>query len=552
MKRLKQNGMTSFIILGVMFILLILGLSLASITGGTLLRSQKENRAMVVFQAAQAGLEYQVAEAYAALSSNNGIFVSSTNDIADVLSSIAPQCTAIATVAPTSDAYRAWVTCTVTYKGKTSSIRTLISERDVSIWNNAIFAGTGAVGRAINGNVDIRGSVHILGEGEYYSDLNGNGHWDPAESYTDSNKNGVWDPGEPFVDSNGDGVWTNQEPYNDTNANGVYDPPLTTTELASTLGGNAYIGNNYAGMPSALEALVPTAPRVNGIETLGTEVRVKHGQVSISGSATVGDNGIIDGGTSKGTVDATYVNDGFIGNAGSSSVYSDNGTNNQYDLGHLGIKFPVISGIGADEYHDVSGNTYSDQETFLNAKSLTIPINAITATTPAFSYGPDAYGNSISFTPQTKTTPALLNVTGVVKVNGSLQIGMSKEVIRYTGKGTIYSTQDTSISANFLPSAGTTFPISSCVGILAKRNINIATGSGDAQLSLAGAFYAQGKIVSAKQNQIAGTFVANFYDMGTNVPSIYQVPALAHNMPPGMPGDKNYYTVKLRTWRERL
>ncbi|MEJ5171968.1 MAG: hypothetical protein WHU10_13355, partial [Fimbriimonadales bacterium] len=56
---------------------------------------------------------------------------------------------------------------------------------------------------------------------------------------------------------------------------------------------------------------------------------------------------------------------------------------------------------------------------------------------------------------------------------------------------------------------------------------------------------------SAKQNQIAGTFVANFFDMGTNVPNIYQVPELRRNLPPGMPGDKPYVTLRIRTWRER-
>jgi len=547
----NQSGLTSFVVLGVMFVLIILGLGLASITGSTLLRSSKENRALVVFQAAQAGLEYQIAEAYAALGANDGIFVSTNNDLSGVLNSIAPGCTAYATVEPTGDATRAWVTCNVTYKSKTASLRSLIYERDVSIWNNAIFAGTGAVGRAINGNVDIRGSVHILGDGEYYSDLNGNGHWDPAETFTDKNGNGVWDPGEAFVDANGDGVWTAQEPYNDTNGNGIYDPPLTTTELASTLGGTAYIGNNYSGMPADLEALVPAAPKVNGIETLNTELRVKHGQVSISGSATVGTNAVVDGGSSKGTIDGSYVNDGYTGNQGAASVYSDNGTNKQYDLGNLGINFPVISGIGSENYFDKSGNMYADQETFLNTRSLTIPINTITATTPAFSYGPDAYGNSISFVPETKTTPAVLNVNGIVKVNGTLQIGASKQTIRYTGNGTLYATSDINISANFLPRSGKVFPTTARVGLLAKRNIGLATGSGDAQLSMAGAFYAQGKITSAKQNQIAGTFVANFFDMGTNVPNIYQVPALVHNMPPGMPGDKNYYTIKIQSWRER-
>jgi len=39
--------------------------------------------------------------------------------------------------------------------------------------------------------------------------------------------------------------------------------------------------------------------------------------------------------------------------------------------------------------------------------------------------------------------------------------------------------------------------------------------------------------------------------MGTNVPNIYQVPDLVRNMPPAMPGDKDYYTIKSRSWRQR-
>ena len=68
---------------------------------------------------------------------------------------------------------------------------------------------------------------------------------------------------------------------------------------------------------------------------------------------------------------------------------------------------------------------------------------------------------------------------------------------------------------------------------------------------MAGAFYAQGVVYSAKQNQIAGTFVGNFFDMGTNVPNIYQVPGLSLNLPPNMPGDRNYYTIRVRTWCAR-
>jgi hypothetical protein len=148
-------------------------------------------------------------------------------------------------------------------------------------------------------------------------------------------------------------------------------------------------------------------------------------------------------------------------------------------------------------------------------------------------------------------TPASLTITGIVKFTGDIQIGAPHQTIRYSGNGTIFSKQDISISCNLLPKAGFTFPTTARIGLLAKRNLNLATGSGDAQLKMAGAFYAQGRIVSRKQNEILGTFVSNFYDMGTNVPKIYQVPSLPTNMPPAMPGDKLYFTLKVQSWRER-
>ncbi len=549
----RRGAFVSWMVLGILFVLLSLGLGLAATTTNTLTRAVRETRFQHAFDVAQAGLEYAVSLAYDAAEANHGDFVSADLDLTDTLEPLGLQAgdQVQATVRPGPAGFVAWVTCTATVRGFTRSLRTSVATKDVSIWNNAIFAGTGAAGRAINGNVDIRGSVHILGDGEYYSDLNGNGRWDGAESFTDSNRNGVWDPGEPFIDANGDGIWNSAEPYNDTNANGIYDPPLTTTELSTTLGGTAYIGNNYSGMPSDLRALVPAPPVVGGIQTLGTEVRVKHGLVSISGSATIGTNAIVDAGLSKNSVDGVYVNDGFTGNKGAAGVFSDNGTSNAYDLGHLDMGFPVVSGIGAEPYRDAGGTVWSTQEDFLEARSLNVPLAAIRNSTGAFSYGPDAYGNRISFTPGTKSSPAVLEVSGIIRFPGDLQLGDSKGTIIYRGSGTLYSRRDINVSANLLPAPGQVFPTTTRLGLLAMRNIGLATGSGDAQLSMAAAFYAQGRITSAKQNQIAGTFVANFFDMGTNVPNIYQVPELRRNLPPGMPGDKPYVTLRIRTWRER-
>ena len=61
----------------------------------------------------------------------------------------------------------------------------------------------------------------------------------------------------------------------------------------------------------------------------------------------------------------------------------------------------------------------------------------------------------------------------------------------------------------------------------------------EANIDVMGLFYAQNSIVSSKQTNIVGTFVSNYFDMGTNVPSIYQVPDTANNLPPGMIGQSS-------------
>ncbi|HXH60014.1 MAG TPA: hypothetical protein VNI20_01505, partial [Fimbriimonadaceae bacterium] len=292
----------------------------------------------------------------------------------------------------------------------------------------------------------------------------------------------------------------------------------------------------------------PDPTIVNGQETLNAEVRAKHGQISINGSATVGD-AVDPSVTMKGTLDGTYVSDGWTGNQGANSVFSDNGTNHSYDLQSLDITYPIISGIGAQEYTDPNGTVWTDQQTYYDNEAMVVPVSQITSSTSAFAYA-DLNGNSISYVPATATTPATLSVKGIVKVKGDLEIKV-KGGLKYNGRGTLYATQDIYVGSNLLPSAGLSFPKDSAIGLVAGRNMNLATGAGDAQISMAGAFYAMGTITSAKQNQILGTFVANYFDMGKNVPNIYQVPSLRQNLPPGMPGDQLYLTLNVKSWRER-
>ena len=55
-------------------------------------------------------------------------------------------------------------------------ITAVVDREDISVWNNVIFGGVGQAGKSIQGNVRIRGSVHLLGDGEEYTDSDGDGH----------------------------------------------------------------------------------------------------------------------------------------------------------------------------------------------------------------------------------------------------------------------------------------------------------------------------------------------------------------------------------------
>ena len=97
----------------------------------------------------------------------------------------------------------------------------------------------------------------------------------------------------------------------------------------------------------------------------------------------------------------------------------------------------------------------------------------------------------------------------------------------------------------------TNFPRNDALGLVAGQTINLATGSGDSQLTMALAMYAQYRVTSKKQSEIAGTIVSSYYEM-SNVPKIYQAPELVDYLPPGMPGSDPIYiaTLSVDSWQE--
>jgi hypothetical protein len=391
---------------------------------------------------------------------------------------------------------------TIKSKGKyDNSIRYVQVDATVgslSIWDNAIFAGSGASGRVINGNADIRGSVHILGE--------------------------ELDPDDPAVE-------------------------------AIDITGTAGIGNNYNGMDLELRGRIipPPTTEFNGetIETLNAKLRVQRGKVNLSGTATVGDPDV-SGNLYKETLDGVYVTDGFGGNQGESNVYSDNGTEHPYDFGEGTFAFPDLM---LDDYIDVaSGETITNPSTskpytydgyYNSGNTLKITDSSITSKTPSFTRGdPKTDKNYIIW----NKDEMKLTISGIIVIDGNFTIGEKKDSIIYERTGTIVSKGNIYIHSDLL--AKNLFPTTDALGLIAYKDIELATGPGDSQLKMMGAFYAQDKITSAKQNEIAGTFVSNYFDMGINVPSIYQVPGLENNLPPGMPGAKITYSMRTSNWHE--
>lgn len=434
---------------------------------------------------------------------------------------------------------------TVTQGGAsvTRTIKAVIAlkQENVCVWNNAIFGGVGQAGKSINGNVAIRGSVHLLGDGEEFTDTDGDGRWDDNEPYTDLNGNGQYDLGEPYTDTDGDGHRDAREPFVDTNGNGTRDPALTVTDMASEISGSANLGNNYTGMSTALRSRLPAPPQdlFSGetVETLSTKLRVKHGRVNISGSATVGDPNVT-GNSTKETIDAAYVSDGFGGNQGTSSVYSDNGYANGYDLGDDLVRMPVID---SGEYTE-DGVTYANYLAYLRANGTVragdLDLNKGTAVSIS---GPNGS--------LTLSADGTLTISGIVYVEGNISFGPSKSLLVYEGSGTLVTPNSAFVHCDLLPK--TNFPRNDVLGLIAGDRVELATGGGDAQLTMAIAMYAQHRIISQKQSEIAGTMVSSYYAMN-NVPRLYQVPELADYLPPGMPGGEPILiaSVSVDSWKE--
>jgi len=418
--------------------------------------------------------------------------------------------------------------------GVVRRLEVITDSTDVNVWRNAIFAGDGQVGNVINGNVSIHGSVHILGNNLL--------------------------PGNPAI-------------------------------TALDLSGTALIHNNYQGVPGILQQRVPPLQTTlfdgEMVETLNAKLRVKRGLVGLSGNSEVGEPHVRGNGW-KETMDGTYVNDGWTGNQTipdgargiPKNVYSDNGFNELYDLGNR-VNFPRLTDDwrepdGSKVMNPNTGTWYSVQDYFsqvlladpvipndgvfvgnlvLNAKGNKIFWDATTGTylngsLPA-SLPPNDH-DYIWFDPTTN----VLRINGQIRIDGNLTFtGQGNDrTINYSGRAALLVYGDVNIDSDLVTcnngdpnNTANSYPVNNVIGIMSSNNMFIGN---TAQCDIMGAFYAQNMIKISKQTDIMGTIVASYFDMGSQVPNIYQVPALADNLPYGMIGNYPITTLQQVGWRE--
>jgi len=117
--------------------------------------------------------------------------------------------------------------------------------------------------------------------------------------------------------------------------------------------------------------------------------------------------------------------------------------------------------------------------------------------------------------------------------------------VTYTGSGTILATGSVQIDVDLITPGNNSYP-DNIIGFMTPGIMNIGTAS---QLDIMGIFYAEDTIKVTKQTDVIGTIVSDYFDMGTNVPNIYQVPETVNHLPSGMIGANSGWVLKIVSWQ---
>jgi len=381
-----------------------------------------------------------------------------------------------------------WIRSTGTFGDVSETIRVYMRMLNISIWDNAIFAGVGQSGAVINGNVDIRGGVHILGSG------------------------------------------------------------VADTDIVFSMSGTGGVGNNYDGLAQYILDKIPALDTtlVNGemVETLKANLRIRQGQLALSGTGTAGDPDVF-GNAFKETLDGVFLNDGYnaAGNQNESNVYSDNGPFTPYDF-EIDLDFPGLN----DTYNGVPYRTWFQNNALVINSTSDLDANGVLDFDQIVNITPESVF-SFSDANGTFTMDGAGNMTidGMVYVDGG-ELNMNKagenKTINYTGSASfLVDNADVTIDLDLITAGDDSYP-SNAIGVMTNQEITFNASS----IDIMGLFYAENKITVMKQTNIMGGIVSNLFDMGNQVPSIFQVPSIIDFLPFGMIDNDIKWATRIISW----
>ncbi len=434
----------------------------------------------------------------------------------------------------------------------------------IDAWTNAVFAGRGSATATINGNVNVAGSIHLLGTGA-------------------TNNWGI----------SGDAAIVNG--YKDMGkAGGIADATSMWNRLSHTL----EVVGEYNGEP---------------VYSLESVMRVKNVQVTLQGSASIGDapnidsdgDGINDtmeysigtGGDTKyfkSTLDAVRANKDISGDVNADVQDMPDG----YDLGDK-IQMPSFE----DPYNphlqkDRNGLSCSDRgldcykyEDYITQISETVD----GATNPTHcTLNPNTAGSfevgDMTCTDPNDTATCTCNdadgcfrwvsdgsgtgnvfIEGRVKFTGcpaeELKIAPTGGDVVYRGKGLMYTPDsDVRINGNLVNPSTNQYLEDDVLGLLTKRNVNMAEQTPNT--TIMAAVFAAGSIGTSKTGQIYGALVANLFCMGPGVDlaagdgscasgagqtsDIFYTPGISDEITKlGAPKGNTVYSFKKYEWEEK-
>ncbi|MDY6855620.1 MAG: pilus assembly PilX N-terminal domain-containing protein [Thermodesulfobacteriota bacterium] len=282
---------------------------------------------------------------------------------------------------------------------------------------------------------------------------------------------------------------------------------------------------------------------------LKSKFRIRNGKVDMTvGSGFIGQStsyykGIyvgagVDGG---GGVNADILggNNG-VGGTGSQNLYAEEGASSPkpYDLG-VSVTMPSIDTTLYNS-NCLDLTTAADQTSALVSGSLTLDDGASYQVSATSGDGSISYDGSAS--------PHILSISGLVKVR---TLTMNKNAdLQVSGKGILYVSDPTGVTVyinNDIYSTGATWPTTDLLVIVSHGDMQIGSSS---QLEITGAFFSEGDVYVNMQTEIAGTIVCSTFNIGSQVPKIWQTPSLAANLPALVPGNGSNWVITEKTWRQ--